>query len=138
MARTKTTAGTEPKPFVEIHDADWHRFFEINVMSGVRLERHYLTGMLKKNWPYTFCFERVGSADPGREGALRDDYNGANFRGSRDCGVGGRNRRDGEQYYCRADGAEAVGGFVAAMATYLAASFLQRPMGHRCEPMAVS
>ena len=40
----------EPKPFAEIPDADWYRFFEINVMSGVRLARHYLSGMLKKNW----------------------------------------------------------------------------------------
>jgi NAD(P)-dependent dehydrogenase (short-subunit alcohol dehydrogenase family) len=40
----------EPKPFTEISDADWFRFFEINVMSGVRLARHYLAGMLKKNW----------------------------------------------------------------------------------------
>ncbi len=40
----------EPKPFLEIPDADWYRFFEINVMSGVRLARHYLAGMLKKNW----------------------------------------------------------------------------------------
>ena len=40
----------EPKPFVEIPDADWFRFFEINVMSGVRLTRHYLAGMLQKNW----------------------------------------------------------------------------------------
>ena len=40
----------EPKPFAEIPDADWYRFFEINVMSGVRLARHYLPGMLKKNW----------------------------------------------------------------------------------------
>jgi NAD(P)-dependent dehydrogenase (short-subunit alcohol dehydrogenase family) len=40
----------EPKPFADIPDADWFRFFEINVMSGVRLARHYLTGMLKKNW----------------------------------------------------------------------------------------
>lgn len=40
----------EPKPFAEVTDADWFRFFEINVMSGVRLARHYLTGMLKKNW----------------------------------------------------------------------------------------
>src|SRR5580704_12402325 len=40
----------EPKPFVEIPDADWYRFFEINVMSGVRLTRHYLAGMLEKNW----------------------------------------------------------------------------------------
>jgi NAD(P)-dependent dehydrogenase (short-subunit alcohol dehydrogenase family) len=40
----------EPKPFGEIPDADWYRFFEVNVMSGVRLSRHYLAGMLKKNW----------------------------------------------------------------------------------------
>jgi NAD(P)-dependent dehydrogenase (short-subunit alcohol dehydrogenase family) len=40
----------EPKPFTEIPDADWFRFFEVNVMSGVRLSRHYLAGMLKKNW----------------------------------------------------------------------------------------
>jgi NAD(P)-dependent dehydrogenase (short-subunit alcohol dehydrogenase family) len=40
----------EPKPFAEIPDADWFRFFEINVMSGVRLTRQYLAGMLEKNW----------------------------------------------------------------------------------------
>src|ERR1700692_236051 len=40
----------EPKPFAEIPDADWYRFFEVNVMSGVRLSRHYLAGMLRKNW----------------------------------------------------------------------------------------
>lgn len=40
----------EPKPFVEIPDVDWYHLFEVNVMSGVRLARHYLPGMLKKNW----------------------------------------------------------------------------------------
>src|ERR1700693_4990304 len=40
----------EPKPFAEIVDADWLRFFEANVMSGVRLSRQYLPGMLRKNW----------------------------------------------------------------------------------------
>jgi NAD(P)-dependent dehydrogenase (short-subunit alcohol dehydrogenase family) len=40
----------EPKPFAEIPDADWQRFFEVNVMSGVRLSRQYLPGMLRKNW----------------------------------------------------------------------------------------
>jgi NAD(P)-dependent dehydrogenase (short-subunit alcohol dehydrogenase family) len=40
----------EPKPFPEISDADWLRFFETNVLSGIRLSRHYLTGMRKKNW----------------------------------------------------------------------------------------
>src|ERR1700742_2754501 len=40
----------ETKPFLEIPDEDWLRFFEVNVMSRVRLARHYLPGMLKKNW----------------------------------------------------------------------------------------
>jgi len=40
----------EVKPFLEIRDEDWQRFFEVNVLSGVRLTRHYLPGMLKKNW----------------------------------------------------------------------------------------
>lgn len=40
----------EPKPFGEISDADWLRFFETNVMSGVRLARHYLPGMRGRDW----------------------------------------------------------------------------------------
>jgi NAD(P)-dependent dehydrogenase (short-subunit alcohol dehydrogenase family) len=40
----------EPKGFFDIADEDWSRFFEVNVMSGVRLSRAYLPGMLKRNW----------------------------------------------------------------------------------------
>lgn len=40
----------EPKPFLEIPDEDWMRFYEVNVMSGVRLTRRYLPEMLRKNW----------------------------------------------------------------------------------------
>jgi NAD(P)-dependent dehydrogenase (short-subunit alcohol dehydrogenase family) len=40
----------EPKPFLEIPDSDWIRFFEVNVMSGVRLSRALLPHMLKQNW----------------------------------------------------------------------------------------
>jgi NAD(P)-dependent dehydrogenase (short-subunit alcohol dehydrogenase family) len=40
----------EPKSFFDIPDEDWSRFFEVNVMSGVRLSRAYLAGMLKRNW----------------------------------------------------------------------------------------
>ena len=40
----------EPKPFEEIPDEDWVRFFEVNVMSGVRLSRAYLPRMKKRNW----------------------------------------------------------------------------------------
>lgn len=40
----------EPKPFEEIPDDDWRRFFDVNVLSGVRLSRSYLPGMKKRNW----------------------------------------------------------------------------------------
>ena len=40
----------EPKGFLDIPDQDWSRFFEVNVMSGVRLSRAYFPGMLKRNW----------------------------------------------------------------------------------------
>ena len=40
----------EPKPFQEIPDEDWFHFFEVNVMSGVRLCRAYLPGMKTRNW----------------------------------------------------------------------------------------
>jgi NAD(P)-dependent dehydrogenase (short-subunit alcohol dehydrogenase family) len=40
----------EPKGFFDISDADWSRFFEVNVMSGVRLSRAYMQGMLTRNW----------------------------------------------------------------------------------------
>jgi NAD(P)-dependent dehydrogenase (short-subunit alcohol dehydrogenase family) len=40
----------EPKGFFDIPDEDWTRFLEVNVMSGVRLSRAYLGGMLKRNW----------------------------------------------------------------------------------------
>ncbi|MRG44278.1 SDR family NAD(P)-dependent oxidoreductase [Chitinophaga sp. SYP-B3965] len=40
----------EPRPFEEITDEEWLRFFEVNVLSGVRLSRHYFQPMLKQNW----------------------------------------------------------------------------------------
>ncbi|KTC86660.1 SDR family NAD(P)-dependent oxidoreductase [Legionella brunensis] len=40
----------ETKPFQEISDDDWFRFFEVNVMSGIRLSQHYLPEMLQRNW----------------------------------------------------------------------------------------
>src|SRR2546429_4671928 len=40
----------EPKGFFDIPDEDWIRFYEVNVMSGVRLSRAYMRGMLKRNW----------------------------------------------------------------------------------------
>jgi NAD(P)-dependent dehydrogenase (short-subunit alcohol dehydrogenase family) len=39
----------EPKSFEQISDEDWMRFFETNVLSGVRLSRHYVRGMRSRN-----------------------------------------------------------------------------------------
>lgn len=40
----------EPKPFEAITDEDWQRFFNTNVLSGIRLSRLYLPGMKGRNW----------------------------------------------------------------------------------------
>lgn len=40
----------EPKPFGQITDEDWLKFYDANVMSGVRLSRHYLSKMIEKDW----------------------------------------------------------------------------------------
>lgn len=40
----------EPKPFEQIVDDDWLRFFEVNVMSGVHLARHHVSRMKERGW----------------------------------------------------------------------------------------
>jgi len=40
----------EPKQFADIPDEDWFKFFEVNVMSGIRLSRAYFDKMIQKNW----------------------------------------------------------------------------------------
>jgi NAD(P)-dependent dehydrogenase (short-subunit alcohol dehydrogenase family) len=40
----------ESKAFTDISDADWLRYFEINLLGGIRLSRHYFPAMLKRNW----------------------------------------------------------------------------------------
>jgi NAD(P)-dependent dehydrogenase (short-subunit alcohol dehydrogenase family) len=40
----------EAKPFTDISDADWHHLFEVNVVSGARLARHYFPRMLARDW----------------------------------------------------------------------------------------
>lgn len=39
-----------PLPFEQIPDEEWLRFFEVNVLSGVRLARHYVAGMRSRHW----------------------------------------------------------------------------------------
>jgi NAD(P)-dependent dehydrogenase (short-subunit alcohol dehydrogenase family) len=40
----------EPRPFEAITDDDWYRFFDTNVMSGIRLSRYYLPKMVQRGW----------------------------------------------------------------------------------------
>ncbi|PIA06064.1 MULTISPECIES: SDR family NAD(P)-dependent oxidoreductase [Enterobacteriaceae] len=51
----------EPKAFEDIPDDDWLRFFETNVLSGIRLSRHYVNGMRSRNWG-RICFVSSESA----------------------------------------------------------------------------
>jgi NAD(P)-dependent dehydrogenase (short-subunit alcohol dehydrogenase family) len=56
----------EVKPFGEITDDDWRRYFEINVLSGARLARQYFPGMLKRNWGrVVFISSESGLVTPG-------------------------------------------------------------------------
>jgi len=64
----------EPKPFAEIPDSDWYRFFEVNVMSG---EEELGTGH--------FHLKRVGRTDPRRDGSLRHDQDSTGCHRTRDC-----------------------------------------------------
>jgi len=55
----------EAKPFAEIDDADWLRMLDLNVMSGVRLARHYFPRLLEKNWGRViFISSEVGAFTP--------------------------------------------------------------------------
>lgn len=55
----------DAKPFAEISDEDWLRMFEVNVMSGVRLSRHYFPRLLEKNWGRViFVSSEVGAFTP--------------------------------------------------------------------------
>lgn len=38
------------RPFFELDDADWEEIYQVNVMSGVRLARHYASGMQTRGW----------------------------------------------------------------------------------------
>ncbi|MDQ0083880.1 NAD(P)-dependent dehydrogenase (short-subunit alcohol dehydrogenase family) [Variovorax boronicumulans] len=55
----------EAKAFAEITDEDWLRMLDVNVMSGVRLSRHYFPRMLQKNWGRViFMSSEVGAFTP--------------------------------------------------------------------------
>ena len=56
----------EAKPFDQITDADWSKLFEVNVMSGVRLSRHFFPKMLEADWGRViFISSESGLLPPG-------------------------------------------------------------------------
>jgi NAD(P)-dependent dehydrogenase (short-subunit alcohol dehydrogenase family) len=56
----------EPKPFDQVSDDDWRRFFDVNVLSGVRLSRMYLSGMKERGWGrIVFISSESAIATPG-------------------------------------------------------------------------
>ena len=62
----------EPKPFEEIPDADWVRFFEVNVLSGVRLARLFLPELGRfAPVEVTIALKRLGPTRQGRHYAGR-------------------------------------------------------------------
>ena len=66
----------EPKEFADISDADWLRFYETNVMSGIRLTRAYLPYMrAKKRRSHRIHVERIGLADSDGDDPLRSYEN---------------------------------------------------------------
>ncbi len=58
--------------FFESKDSDWEQQFQFNVMSGVRLSRSYMQGMLKRDWgPHRFHLFGVGDTHSQRDDPLR-------------------------------------------------------------------
>jgi NAD(P)-dependent dehydrogenase (short-subunit alcohol dehydrogenase family) len=56
----------EPKQFFDIPDKDWFNFFEVNVLSGVRLSRAFMPYMLQQNWGrIIFISSESGVLTPG-------------------------------------------------------------------------
>src|SRR5258707_14732361 len=66
----------EPKPFAEIPDADWYRLFEIERSAALAALSRRDAGT--ELGPHPFHFERIGGADSGGNGALRDDQDCTN------------------------------------------------------------
>ena len=96
----------EPKEFSEISDAEWVRFFEVNVLSGVRLSRHYLPwNGSQKLGPHYFHLQRVCLANPRGNDSLRHDKNRPAGNRARVGGICCRDRRYSQQ---RAAGADSV------------------------------
>ncbi len=90
----------EPKPFEEIPDNDWVRFFEVNVLSGVRLARLYLPAMKRANWGRDHIhLQRKRDPNSTRNDPLRHDENRTTGRLTWLGRSGCRLRHHGQQHF---------------------------------------
>lgn len=63
----------EPKPFLDTPDGDWERLFQTNVMSGIRLSRAYLPGLMQRGWGRVIFFSSVDAVVQS-SGSLHYDF----------------------------------------------------------------
>lgn len=87
----------EAKAFEDIPDEDWQRFFNVNVLSGVRLARLVLPHMKQGNLGTDHLhLERERGANPDRDDPLRHDQDRATCGFARASGVGRRHGHHGQ------------------------------------------
>ena len=87
----------EAKPFEDISDEDWRRFFEVNVLSGVRLSRAYLPGMKQRNWGrIVFISSESAINTPAEDDPIRHDEDRAACCFARPCRILCRHSSHGE------------------------------------------
>ena len=82
------------KAAFEIEDAEWQRFFEVNVMGGVRFTRHYAPGMARRGWGrVVFVSSKYGAQHPQGDDPLRHEQDRPARHLARLCHGAGRHRR---------------------------------------------
>ena len=97
----------EPKAFEEITDAEWERFFQVNVLSGIRLARLLPPrDEARELGPHHLHLERERRADSGGDDPLRDDEDGAAGRVARPGGSARRHRHHRQLRAARTDTVE--------------------------------
>ena len=122
-----------PQDFFDTPDEEWQRFFDVNVMSGVRLSRAYLPGMLDRNWGrVVFISSEVWPEHPGRHDPLRLHQNGKPVGVARPGQAARRNRCHRQRRPAGSDADRRRGGYAEGRRAEGAASRSPRPPTPSC------